>query len=225
MSLKASSAETANIGENALARFAKGPFEQFKGDAEFSPVDAIVEEILGRLGCLRRNQIVIDVGSADDKFVVPNSIKMLRDYDMHVIHITETPKDMSNFFFKNIETKIANVASTEEILKKRNVPKDFPLLCIDTPVIDIPYSPLVVVATVDTIVDPWKDGKNGFKETTDAWAEKGYTCVAMAEKFLVFLRTEDIVKAGVKNIVLRNPQMLFDWKVHNKMTGFHLYEN
>ena len=145
---------------------------------------------------------------------------MLRDYDMHVIHITETPKDMSNFFFKNIETKIANVASTEEILKKRNVPKDFPLLCIDTPVIDIPYSPLVVVTTVDTTVDPWKDGKNGFKETTEVWNDKGYTCVAMAEKFLVFLRTEDTVKAGVKGVVLRNPQMLFDWKAHDKNGGF-----
>jgi hypothetical protein len=220
MSLKASSAETANIGENALARFAKGPFEQFKGDAEFSPVDAIVEEILGRLGCLRRNQIVIDVGSADDKFVVPNSIKMLRDYEMRVIHITETPKDMDSFFFKNIETEIANAASVEEILKKRNVPKEFPLLCIDTPAIDIPYSPLVVVTTVDTTIDPWHAGKDGFKETTETWNDKGYTCVAMAEKFLVFLRTDNTLKAGVKGVVLRNPQMLFDWKAHGKNGGF-----
>jgi hypothetical protein len=220
MSLKASSAETANIGENALARFAKGPFEQFKGDAEFSPVDAIVEEILGRLGCLRRNQIVVDVGSADDKFVVPNSIKMLRDYEMRVIHITETPKDMGNFYFKNIETEIANAASVEEILKKRNVPKEFPLLCIDTPVIDIPYSPLIAVTTVDTAIDPWKDGDGGFKETTEAWADKGYCCVAMAEKFIVLIRTDDATKVGVKNIVLRNPPMLFDWQVHGKNKGF-----
>ena len=131
MSTKASTAETANIGENALARFAKGPFDAFKEDAEFSPVDAIVEEILGRLGCLRRNQVVVDIISDYSSIVLQNSIKLLRDYDMRVIHITEYPKDMSEFHFSNIETEVQNGVPVDEILKKKNVPKEFPLLCID----------------------------------------------------------------------------------------------
>ncbi|AGE59702.1 hypothetical protein ATCVTN60342_259L [Acanthocystis turfacea Chlorella virus TN603.4.2] len=224
MSTKASTAETANIGENALARFAKGPFDAFKEDAEFSPVDAIVEEILGRLGCLRRNQVVVDVISDYSSIVLQNSIKLLRDYDMRVIHITEYPKDMSEFHFSNIETEVQNGVPVDEILKKKNVPKEFPLLCIDTATVDIPYSPLVVVATVDTTLNPWESGKNGFKETTEAWAEKGYSCVAMAETFIVLIRANDATKAGVKNIVLRNPPMLFDWKAHDKNVGFHTYQ-
>ena len=224
MSTKASTAETANIGENALARFAKGPFDQFKEDAEFSPVDAIVEEILGRLGCLRRNQIIVDIISEDGSVVLQNSIKLLRDYDMRVVHITEAPKDMSEFHFSNLETEVSNGVPVEEILKKKNVPEEFALLCIDTATVDIPYSPLVIVAKVDTSVNPWESGKGGFKETTEAWAEKGYSCVAMAEKFIVLIRTNDATKAGVKNIVLRNPPMLFDWKAHGKMVGFHTYE-
>ncbi|AGE57599.1 hypothetical protein ATCVNTS1_287L [Acanthocystis turfacea Chlorella virus NTS-1] len=222
MSTKASTAETANIGENALARFAKGPFDAFKEDAEFSPVDAIVEEILGRLGCLRRNQVVVDIISEDGNIILQNSIKMLRDYDMRVIHITEFPKDMSEFYFSNLETEVPNGVSTEEILKKKNVPTEFPLLCIDTATVDIPYSPIVVVATVDTTLNPWESGKGGFKDTTETWAEKGYSCVAMAEKFIVLIRTNDATKASVKNIVLRNPPMLFDWKAHGKMVDFHL---
>ncbi|AGE49101.1 hypothetical protein ATCVBr0604L_259L [Acanthocystis turfacea Chlorella virus Br0604L] len=224
MSTKASTAETANIGENALARFAKGPFDAFKEDAEFSPIDAIVEEILGRLGCLRRNQVVVDIISDYSSIVLQNSIKLLRDYDMRVIHITKYPKDMSEFHFSNIETEVQNEVPVGEILKKKNVPKEFPLLCIDTATVDIPYSPLVVVATVDTTLNPWESGNNGFKETTEAWAEKGYSCVAMAEKFIVLIRTNDATKAGVKNIVLRNPPMLFDWKAHDKNVGFHTYQ-
>ena len=221
MSTKASSVETANIGENALARFAKGPFDAFKEDAEFSPVDGVVEEILGRLGCLRRNQIVVDagVGSADRVNLVQNSVKLLRDFDMRVIHVTDTPMDTSDFYFR-LETEITNGASLEDILKKKNVPKEFPLLCIDTPTTDIPYSPLVVVTTVDTAFDAWQEGKGGFKETTEFWAEKGYACVAMAEKFLVFLRADNAAKVGVKNIVLRNPPMLFDWKAHGRTPVF-----
>ncbi|AGE50119.1 hypothetical protein ATCVCanal1_248L [Acanthocystis turfacea Chlorella virus Canal-1] len=224
MTTKASSAETANIGENALARFAKGPFDSFKEDAEFSPVDGIVEEILGRLGCLRRNQIIVDAsaGSAGNVDLVQNSVKLLRDYGMRVIHITETPMDTSDFYFK-LETEFTNGASVEEILKKKNVPKEFPLLVIDTSTINIPYSPLVVVTTVAPSVDPWQEGKDGFKETTAFWESKGYCCVAMAEKFLVFMRTELSAKVGVKNVVLRNPQMIFDWKAHKKPVGFLTY--
>ncbi|AGE56580.1 hypothetical protein ATCVNEJV2_289L [Acanthocystis turfacea Chlorella virus NE-JV-2] len=224
MSTKASTAETANIGENALARFAKGPFNAFKEDAEFSPVDAIVEEVLGRLGCLRRNQVIVDIISEYSSIVLQNSIKLLRDYDMRVIHITEYPKDMSDFHFSNLETEVLSGVSVEDILKKKHVPKEFPLLCIDTATVDIPYSPLVIVATVDTTLNPWESGKNGFKETTEAWEEKGYSCVAMAEKFIVLIRTDDATKVGVKNIVLRNPPMLFDWQVHGKKVGFHTYQ-
>lgn len=224
MSTKASSAETANIGENALARFAKGPFDTFKEDAEFSPVDGVVEEVLGRLGCLRRNQIIVDASTGSEGRVdlVQNSVKLLRDFGMRVIHVTETPMDTSDFYFP-LETEFTDGAPLEEILTKKNVPKEFPLLCIDTPTVDIPYSPLVVVTTVDTTIDPWQEGKDGFKETTVFWESKGYCCVAMAEKFLVFLRIEHATKAGVKNVVLRNPPMLFDWNAHKKPTGFHTY--
>lgn len=221
MSTKASTAETANVGENALARFAKGPFDAFKEDAEFSPVDGVVEEILGRLGCLRRNQIIVDASSGEKGSVdlVQNSVKLVRDYDMRVIHVTETPMDTSDFYFR-IETEFTDGASLEDVLEKKKVPKEFALLVIDTPTVDIPYSPLVVVTKVDTTLGPWHEGKGGFKETTEFWEKKGYSCVSMAEKFVVFVRTELSTKAGVKNIVLRNPPMLFDWKAHRHVSRF-----
>ncbi|AGE55594.1 hypothetical protein ATCVMN08101_279L [Acanthocystis turfacea Chlorella virus MN0810.1] len=222
MATKASTAETANVGENALARFAKGPFDAFKEDAEFSPVDGVVEEILGRLGCLRRNQIIVDASSGEKGSVdlVQNSVKLVRDYDMRVIHVTETPMDTSDFYFR-IETEFTDGASLADVLEKKKVPKEFPLLVIDTPTVDIPYSPLVVVTTVDTAFGPWHEGRGGFKETTEFWAEKGYGCVAMAEKFVVFVRTDLSTKVGVKNVVLRNPPMLFDWKANGHVTRFH----
>lgn len=38
--------------ENSLTKLARGPLHEFKGHC----IDEVLEEILGRLGCLRRNQ-------------------------------------------------------------------------------------------------------------------------------------------------------------------------
>lgn len=40
--------------ENALTKLARGPIHEFKGHC----IGDVLEEILGRLGCLRRNQII-----------------------------------------------------------------------------------------------------------------------------------------------------------------------
>jgi hypothetical protein len=181
-----------------------------------------VEEILGRLGCLRRNQIVVDASSGVEgkTNLIQNSVKLVRDHDMRIIHVTDTPMDTSDFYFK-IETEFTNGAPLADVLAKKNVPKEFPLLVIDTPTIDIPYSPLIVVTTVDTTIDPCTEGEGGFKDTTEYWSGKGYSCVAMAEKFIVLLRTELASKTGVKNVVLRNPPMLFDWASSGVNTKFY----
>lgn len=48
--------------ENSLTKLARGPLHAFKGQC----IDDVLEEILGRLGCLRRNQPIF----------VPDSVKL-----------------------------------------------------------------------------------------------------------------------------------------------------
>lgn len=205
-----------NMEENALARFAKKPFDPYKKYSEFSPVDGVVEEILGRLGCLRRNQIVVDVGKTEED-ILPNTFKLLRDHDMRVVHISdygEGTKDIEKEF-KNFVVAV-NVFGehVDDIMKKLSVPAEFALLCLDSSVVETEFKPNVIVSTIDVEVDPEIDRYGGFKSTVEFWNDKNYTLVDHGGKYLVFVRSYLVFNIGVKPVVTRNPSMLFDWKAH-----------
>jgi len=68
--------------ENVLAKFAKGPFSKFKEEG----LVGILEEILGRLRVLRRNQCVLiqsDQGCG----------QLFEEYQFHVVHIDDVKND------------------------------------------------------------------------------------------------------------------------------------
>jgi hypothetical protein len=196
------------VGENALERFARGPFDKFKKEAEFSPVDGIVEEILGRLGLLRRNQQIVDVGPKS----IVNSHKFLRDHDMRVLNIAPFGIEESPEGFKNLTTKV-NIydENIDEILYERCI-SQVALLCADSSTLETSYDSPVVVATVNPSTPPDSDYPRGFKATNAFWKEKGYIPVAMSDKFVVYLKGELATQCEVKGVVLRNADMLFDWK-------------
>jgi hypothetical protein len=68
--------------ENVLAKFAKGPFSKFKEGG----LVGILEEILGRLRVLRRNQCILiqsDQGCG----------RLFEEYQFHVVHINDVKTD------------------------------------------------------------------------------------------------------------------------------------
>jgi len=68
--------------ENVLAKFAKGPFSKFKEEG----LVGILQEILGRLRVLRRNQCVLiqsDQGCG----------QLFEEYQFHVMHIDDVKTD------------------------------------------------------------------------------------------------------------------------------------
>jgi hypothetical protein len=199
------------VGENALSRFSKGPFDKFKLYAEFSPVDAIVEEILGRIGCLRRNQRIVDVGSNQ----INHSHKLLRDHEMVVLNIARVGDDL-----KDLEKGYRNLIvhfnmfneSVDDIAKQHGIPNEFPLLCLDSSIQKMSFQPYVVVATINPSTRPDCDYPGGFKATNAFWNDEGYDLVAMVDKYVVYIRSDLTNTAEVKGVVLRNPTMLFDWR-------------
>jgi hypothetical protein len=196
------------VGENMLERFAQGPFDTFKKDAEFSPVDGIVEEILGRLGLLRRNQQIVEVGSKS----IIHSHKLLRDYGMKVLNVAPIDMETSPEGFKNltVKTNIYN-EKIDDILYENCVSK-IALLCIDSSTLEISYDSPVVVATINPSTHPDSDYPDGFRSTNAFWKEKGHVPVAMINRFVVYIKGELTTECEVKGVVLRNPDMLFDWK-------------
>ena len=199
------------VGENALARFSKGPFDKFKSDAEFSQVDGIVEEILGRLGCLRRNQRVVDVGSNQ----IHHSHKLLRDHEMTVLNIARVRDDLEDlekgYRSLTVDFNMFN-ENVEDIMKKHGIPDEFALLCLDSSTQETSSRPCVLVATINPSMNPSCDYPDGFKATNAFWNDKGYDLVAMVDKYVVYTRSDLTTTAEVKGVVLRNPAMLFDWK-------------
>ncbi|AGE56226.1 hypothetical protein PBCVNEJV1_214R [Paramecium bursaria Chlorella virus NE-JV-1] len=203
------------VGENALARFSRGPYDAYKADSEFSPVDAIVEEILGRLGCLRRNQRIVDMGKPD----VPNSLRLMRDHDMVVLNIASIGDDSYiQKEYKNLTVEINMFnKKIDDIMREHGVPKELAFLSIDSGTIVTEYRPLVVAAKINPSTHPSSDYPGGFKHTNAFWNDKGYVLAAMADKYVVYVRSDLVKEADIKGVVLRNPDMLFDWK-HIKRT-------
>lgn len=207
-----------NVGENMLANFSRGPFDKFRDSCEFSPVDGITEEILGRLGCLRRNQRIVDVSSPVGGLEIPNSLRLLRDHEMCVLNIARSGDDLKELEkeFRNLTVCINADKQLQDILLASGIPKEFALLSINSATVDIDYQPYVVVATVNPAILPTVDYKDGFKATNSFWGAKGYSPVAMAREQIVYIRKDLTTSAEVKGVTLRNPDMLFDWGVLKK---------
>jgi hypothetical protein len=199
------------VGENALARFSKGPFDKFKSEAEFSPVDGIVEEILGRLGCLRRNQRIVDIGSNQ----IQHSHRLLRDHEMAVLNIARVGDDLEDLEkgYRNLTVKVNLFnENVEGIVKKHGIPDEIALMCLDSSTQETSFRPYVLVATINPSTSPSCDYPDGFKATNAFWNDKGYDLVAMVDKYVVYIRSDMTTAAEVKGVVLRNPDMLFDWR-------------
>lgn len=194
--------------QNMLALFSRGPFEDFKS------VNSIVEEILGRLGSLRRNQIVVDIGMTEEI----NSLSLMKDHDMRIIRMLDLGQTIDQL--TGLERNIAIVNNVlgehmDDILKKHNIPTEFPLLIIDSSTIETEYNPIVIVSTIDIDIDPTTDRCDGFKSTVDFWRNKNYIPVANRKQHLIFVREDMTSRAGVKGVILRNPLMIFDFKAHS----------
>ena len=203
------------VGENALARFAKKPFDDFKENSEFSPIDGILEEILGRLGCLRRNQRIVDVGSPVEGVEIPNSIKLMRDHDMVVLNVNRIGDDTQEIEkeFRNliVATNVFD-EPLDDILDKHMIQKEFSLLNIDSSTIETTRRPYVVSVVINPSTHPSLDFEDGFKKTMEFWKEKGYTCITMVEKYVIFVRDDLVKQLNIKGVFLRNPELCFDWK-------------
>jgi hypothetical protein len=206
-----------NVGENMLANFSRGPFDKYRAECEFSPVDGIVEEILGRLGCLRRNQRIADVSSPVGGLEIINSMRLMRDHDMCVLNVARVGDDLEELEkeFRNLTVKITNGEPLDDILSASGFPKEFALLSIDYPTVDTEFRPFVVVSTINPSVHPTANDVGGFKSTNVFWSAKGYSPVAMAGNAVVYIRSDLTTSAEVRGVVLRNPDMLFDWSKHN----------
>lgn len=206
-----------NVGENMLANFSRGPFDEYKEDGEFSPVDGVIEEILGRLGCLRRNQRIVDVSSRVGDLELMHSLRLMRDHDMCVLNVTRVGDLLKDFEkeFRNLTVKITNDEPLDDILNASGFPKDFALLSIDSSTVGTEFRPYVIVSTVNPSIPPTANEVDGFNATNVFWSTKGYSPVAMADDSVVYIRNDLTTSAGVRGVVLRNPDMLFDWSKHN----------
>jgi len=205
-----------NVGENMLANFSRGPFDKFRDSCEISPVDGIVEEILGRLGCLRRNQRIADVSSPVGGLEIINSMRLMRDHDMCVLNVARVGDDLEELEkeFRNLTVKITNGEPLDDILSASGFPNEFALLSIDSSTVDTKFRPYVVVSTINPSIHPSASEVGGFNATNVFWSAKGYSPVAMACDNVVYIRSDLTTSAEVRGVVLRNPDMLFDWSKH-----------
>lgn len=193
--------------QNMLALFSRGPFE------DFTSVYDVVEEILGRLGSLRRNQIVVDVGMTEEI----NSLRLNKDHDMRIIRILDLGQTNDKLTDLRNVLVVNNVFEecVDEILKKHNIPTEFPLLIIDSSTVETEHNPIVIVCTFDIDIDPTISRFDGFKSTVDFWRNKNYIPVANRKQHLIFVREDMASRIGVKGVLMRNPMMIFDFKAHS----------
>lgn len=166
--------------ENALARIAKGPFSNFKEGG----LASILEEILGRLRVLRRNQRVLNI---------------------------KYPTTIDNYAcFKLFEKYELDVVNTDnlhigKVLQENNFPLEFTLMMIDTleTWIRTEYKPLIVAIKLSDVT------LEEYKKSVDISADLGYIPVALAEEVVVFIRHDLANDAGVKGINRRNFDIIF----------------
>lgn len=218
-----------NAGDNMLARFARKPFANFEG-GEFSQVGNTIEEILGRLGVLRRNQRIVDVGSPIDNMEIPNSFHLMRDHEMCVLNIARPNDDLKVIEkeFKTFTVHKTDVVDIDDILNEHNFPSEFPLLSLhskeknerDLWTTMNNYKPYVVVIPIETRIAPNCDfggDRPGFKTMNEFASAKGYSPVAHSGNLMVYVRNDLLNLAGIKKIALLTPEMFFDWHTHNTL--------
>jgi GTP-binding protein EngB required for normal cell division len=169
--------------ENALARIAKGPFSNFKAGG----LGCILEEVLGRLRVLRRNQRVLNV---------------------------KHPTTMDNYacfqLFKEYEFQVVNVVNTDKIhigqaLQENNFPTEFSVMMLDTleSWVQTKYSPLVVATKLSKVT------VDEYKKSVEIATDLGYIPVALSEGIVIFIRHDLANEAGVKGVNRRNFDIIF----------------
>ncbi|APC25659.1 hypothetical protein BST79_gp146 [Only Syngen Nebraska virus 5] len=214
---------------NMLAEFVKGPFVKFKG-GEFSETEGIVEEILGRLGCLRRNQRCVEIG-APDGIAIPNTFNLMKNYEMHVLSV-ETQFDAETDI-KEIEKEFritvvkSDVDNIENVLEENGMPREFAVLSIDANGLEYnifektKFEPLVVVVPIDPKIRPTEfqtpvtGVRASFRTMNDMAIKKGYSIVAHAGCSVVYVREDLIKNLHIKGFHLRSSEQLFDWSFLN----------
>jgi len=166
--------------ENALARIAKGPFSNFKEGG----LASILEEILGRLRVLRRNQHVLNIKFHDtmDNYAC---FQLFKEYEFHVVN--------------------ENATDIGQVLRENNFTKEFPLLMIDT--VDAwkktEHQPMVVAIKLSKVT------LEEYRRSVEVSADLGYIPVALAEEVVVFIRRDLANDVGVKGINRRNFDIIF----------------
>ncbi len=169
--------------ENALAKIAKGPFSNFKQGG----LGSILEEVLGRLRVLRRNQRVLNI---------------------------KYPTTMDNYacfqLFKEYELDVVDVVNTDnlhlgKVLQENSFPTEFPLLLSDTTEswVRTEYKPLVVAIKLSEVT------LEEYNKTVETSTNLGYIPVALTEGVVVSIRNDLANEAGIKGINRRNFEILF----------------
>ena len=168
--------------ENALARIAKGPFSKFKGSLANS-----LEEVLGRLRVLRRNQQVLNVkhSTTMDNY---ECFQLFKEYEFHVVNVVNTDK-----------------LHIGQALQETNFPTEFSVMMLDTLESWVPteYNPLVVAIKLTEVTF------DEYRKSVEISTNLGYIPVALSEGTVIFIRHDLASEAGVKGINRRNFDIIF----------------
>lgn len=168
---------------NSLERIAKGPFSSFKEGG----FESIIEEIMGRLGVLRRNQRILNI---------------------------KYPTTVDNYacfqLFEEYELNVVNVVNTDnlhigKVLQENNFPTEFPLMMIDAleAWVQTEYKPAIVAIKLSDVT------LEEYQKSVELSETLGYFPVALAEGTVIFIRKYLANEAGVKGINRRNFDILF----------------
>lgn len=224
------------VGENELTRFARGTFDKYRKNVySQNGEDGVLEEVLGRLGMLRRNQWAFECGALDG-VQFSNTLNLVEKHGFCVLAVEG---DATKFVelertAREVRGMVAVRAWLEldrdtigELLAQHGVPKDFALMSIDIDSFDYQawrnldptYRPVVVVIEVDSsfppgerqVHDPEKAGSmTSFTSMLELGRSKGYTLVAHTGN-MIFVRDDQVPRLGMKMVDIRRPDKLFCW--------------
>jgi hypothetical protein len=183
--------------ENVLGNFSKGPFDDFKrGD---TPEEGVVEEILGALGSLRRNQWIVEIGYGDRpkfaSFATEHEFNILlvhRDAEPSDVRGIHAARDLDSCVFPADPAVVSFFDDAYDTWKNATT------------------RPLVVVARIDPSVPPGVSGPTTFTGMVELGATKGYVPVCHADG-LVFVRDDVVKRLSIPTVNFRNPERLFEY--------------
>jgi hypothetical protein len=169
--------------ENVLARIAKGPFSNFKEGG----LGSILEEVMGRLRVLRRNQRVLNIKyqTTMDNYAC---FQLFEEYELDVVDVVNTDN-----------------LHLGKVLQENNFPTEFPLMMVDTSEtwVRTEYKPLVVAIKLSEVT------MGEYNKTVETSTDLGYIPVALTEGVVVSIRHDLANEAGVKGINRRNFDIVF----------------